>query len=290
MKRAALLIGCNYDRSPASVRLRGCIPDCLRMRNYLKRSRRYRDITLLTDHASHNAQGDRATRENILRQIRRLLGKSSSCKELFLGYSGHGVKLGVDIGRKDEKADLEGKVSDEAIVPLDYRTSGVIVDDQLYHILQKYPLRSKCRLIIVMDCCHSSSNLDLPYRYRILANNVWRSEVATKLRDPPLPGKIISITGCLDFQTSADVRGLYPNNEWSGALNYALLHHLRSNSRISIKKLLNRMNATIKSKGLTQDISLATNLNPRSRRRRLNLRSPLFKRRFRKRKNKKSKK
>lgn len=53
---------------------------------------------------------------------------------------------------------------DETIIPVDYGTYGQIRDDVLYKKLIG-SMRSGVNLTCVMDCCHSGTVLDLPYKY-----------------------------------------------------------------------------------------------------------------------------
>jgi hypothetical protein len=50
-------------------------------------------------------------------------------------------------------------------VPVDYSTQGQIRDDDLYTNLV-CALGSGVTLVALMDCCHSATVLDLPYKYR----------------------------------------------------------------------------------------------------------------------------
>lgn len=51
------------------------------------------------------------------------------------------------------------------MVPVDYASSGQIRDDDLFdHLVCAMPQGST--LVSVMDCCHSGTVLDLPYKYR----------------------------------------------------------------------------------------------------------------------------
>jgi hypothetical protein len=76
---------------------------------------------------------------------------------LFFHYSGHG----------GQQADTDGDEADgmdENIYPLDHKTAGTIVDDDMHAIMVK-TLPQGCRLTAIFDCCHSGSALDLPYIY-----------------------------------------------------------------------------------------------------------------------------
>ena len=53
---------------------------------------------------------------------------------------------------------------DEVIYPVDFRTAGHIVDDEMHRIMVS-PLQPGVRLTAIFDSCHSGSALDLPYLY-----------------------------------------------------------------------------------------------------------------------------
>jgi len=71
--------------------------------------------------------------------------------------SGHGGKL------RDLNGD-EKDGYDETVIPVDYDTYGQIRDDTLYKKLIG-AMRSGVNLTCVMDCCHSGTVLDLPYKF-----------------------------------------------------------------------------------------------------------------------------
>ena len=64
---------------------------------------------------------------------------------LVLHYSGHGVQ------RKDKDGD-EINGFDDAIVPLDYKKNGLILDDEINKIIVG-PIPTGVRLHAIMDCC-----------------------------------------------------------------------------------------------------------------------------------------
>lgn len=73
---------------------------------------------------------------------------------LFLGHGGQ---------TKDLDGDEEDGY-DEVIYPVDFRSVGHIVDDEMHRIMVQ-PLRAGVRLTAIFDSCHSGSALDLPYIY-----------------------------------------------------------------------------------------------------------------------------
>eukprot|EP00965_Chrysotila_dentata_P073500 2427739-Pleurochrysis_carterae.AAC.1 len=69
-------------------------------------------------------------------------------------YSGHGWQAPNDDGNESDGLD-------ELLVPCDWRRSGYISDDELSALVAT--LRPEAELMVVMDCCHSGTMLDLPF-------------------------------------------------------------------------------------------------------------------------------
>lgn len=93
---------------------------------------------------------------------RKIVEESESGDCIFLHYSGHGCKIPDDSGD-------EADGYDEALVPVDYQSVGVIRDDDLYATIIK-PLKEGVTLTSLMDCCHSGTVLDLPYMFKADGN------------------------------------------------------------------------------------------------------------------------
>jgi hypothetical protein len=51
---------------------------------------------------------------------------------------------------------------DETLIPLDFKKSGQIVDDEIYERLVK-KMPANVTVVCLMDSCHSGTALDLPY-------------------------------------------------------------------------------------------------------------------------------
>jgi hypothetical protein len=154
-KRKALLIGINYFGQ--SGELRGCINDTKNVSNFLMERYGYKreDMIILTDDQANPVL--QPTKQNIIRAMQWLVADAQPNDALFLHYSGHG----------GQAADLDGDEedgNDEVIYPVDYKTAGHIVDDEIHwHVVK--PLRAGVRLTAIFDSCHSGSVMDLPYLY-----------------------------------------------------------------------------------------------------------------------------
>ncbi|KAK5937500.1 Ca(2+)-dependent cysteine protease [Knufia obscura] len=154
-KRKALLIGINYFGQRGE--LRGCINDVKNMSTYLNQNFGYarEDMVILTDDQQNEMSQPK--KRNILRAMHWLVKDARPNDSLFFHYSGHG----------GQTPDLDGDEEDgydEVIYPVDFRTEGHIVDDEMHRIMVN-PLQPGVRLTAIFDSCHSGSALDLPYLY-----------------------------------------------------------------------------------------------------------------------------
>ncbi|KAI9797961.1 MAG: Ca(2+)-dependent cysteine protease [Piccolia ochrophora] len=154
-RRKALLIGINYFNQRGQ--LRGCINDVKNMSTYLNQNFGYarEDMVILTDDQQNGMS--QPTKANILRAMHWLVKDAKPNDSLFFHYSGHG-------GQTEDLDGDEDDGYDEVIYPVDFRTAGHIVDDQMHDIMVKR-LAPGVRLTAIFDSCHSGSALDLPYIY-----------------------------------------------------------------------------------------------------------------------------
>lgn len=159
--RKALLIGAGYGDDPRAA-LAGPTTDVRIMRYLLISKFRFSpaDVTVITDDPNtHDLRESRLrgvpTRAAILAAMRELVAEAEAGASLLVFFAGHGTRV-VDTSGDEEDG------FDEAIVPVDYATAGVIIDDELYDVLVR-PLPQGVRLFILFDACHSATAVDLPY-------------------------------------------------------------------------------------------------------------------------------
>lgn len=153
-KRKALLIGINYYNTRSQ--LRGCINDVKNVQRFLLNwGYKPEDMVILTDDQSNPMS--MPTRANITRAIGWLVNGAQPNDSLFWHYSGHG-------GQAKDRVGDEADGYDETILPVDYKTAGQIIDDELYDRMVR-PLPAGARLTAIFDSCHSGTALDLPYVY-----------------------------------------------------------------------------------------------------------------------------
>jgi len=156
--KRAVLIGINYTGQDGE--LRGCQNDVNNMVNYIKDVHGFEDenITLLMD----DGENINPTKDNIMEAFKTLVKEAKKGDALFVHYSGHGVSLPDDNGDEEDGMD-------EALAPVDYAShssfeEGMIRDDDLFKTLVG-SLKGGITMTCVMDCCHSGTVLDLPYKF-----------------------------------------------------------------------------------------------------------------------------
>ena len=216
--KRALLIGINYKDS--NMALRGCVNDVINVHMELTNKCGYDDshIVILTD-SKYNSL--RATRQNIIFWIRKMVKETKAGDMLFVHYSGHGSQVRCMDGDEDNNECTPGM--DDVIVPCDFQThypgnKGLITDDELRKELVE-PLPKGAKLRVFFDCCCSGTALDLPLVYKDNEKYILDHDITLACDD------CLLISGCRDDQTSDDA---YINNQFSGALTWGLLKALET--------------------------------------------------------------
>jgi len=201
--KLGLLVGINYiSNESENDDLNGCVNDMCNLFDFLQKECHFRDDQLTV------LENKNATYENIMIELGYLVNRSNQFPgtEIWFSYSGHGTS---------KYSFFENDNRSEVICPCDYQDSGLISDVWLQeNFIQK--LHKDTKLFVLMDCCNSGSNMNLPY---CLENGMetkreyeYDNELCT----------IVKISGCRDDQTSADY---YDNRdkEFQGALTNAFL-------------------------------------------------------------------
>lgn len=220
-KKTALLIGINYIGTQNE--LSGCINDINDINTRIT-SEGFQNINILTDNTEI-----KPTRENILTAFKNLLVNSKSGDLLFFAYSGHGSY------QKDNNGD-ETTGYDQLICPLDLK---MIVDDDLKSIIQTN-LKQGVTLFAMFDSCFSGSVLDLKYQY---IDSLNYDNFSQNDKELETPGNVFMISGCSDYQTSADA---IINNKANGAMTWSLLQSLKQKPNCSWRELIKSMRDSLK--------------------------------------------
>lgn len=196
---------------------------------------------------------------------------------LFLHYSGHG-------GQTEDLDGDEDDGYDEVIYPLDYKTAGHIVDDEIHHVVVK-PLMPGVRLTAIFDSCHSGTVMDLPYVYSTkgvakepnlaaeagqgllsavsayasgdmagvaksvfgFAKTAFKGDGAHKktIETKTSPADVIMWSGSKDDQTSADASIA---QQATGAMSWAFISAIKANPQQSYVQLLNSVRDLLETK------------------------------------------
>ncbi|KAF8269416.1 caspase domain-containing protein [Lactarius quietus] len=206
-KRKAVCVGINYTGQQNE--LQGCVNDARNMYQFLMENYRYShsNIIVLTD--DNTNPRNQPTRKNMLNAMRWLVEDASPDDALFIHYSGHG-------GRTRDLDGDEVDGWDDVIFPVDYKTTGIITDDGVFDV--SYDNLRRSRYLFGVQSCHSASILeDLPFEYH--SNGQLKSSPVAPafINAKASPADVISFSGSMDTQTSADV---VQNGVAVGAMSY----------------------------------------------------------------------
>lgn len=237
-KSAALLIGINYKDTPNAA-LRGCVNDVLNMKTFLQGRLGFLPNSIKVVHDEDPSTKSLCTVNGILEELTELMRRSwrEQLEYVWIHYSGHGAQV---IDRNSDEKD--GK--DECIIPSDFQTNGVITDDVLCKIFHGFHPLTK--VVAVFDCCHSGTIADL--RYRLDQSLVLVDEHPRSICAP----KVITLSGCMDTQTSADAYNVSGDQKFSGALTSCLLLSFNESCKQDIFLLVNRIRRNLVAKGFPQ--------------------------------------
>lgn len=160
--RKALLVGMSYPGT--DLELPGCSQDAEIMARLLCNKWGFQNspekLKILLDaepRFQENKGVGKPTGANIRAAMSWLVDGAVPGDSLFFFYSGHGTHE-PDLSRREKDG------FNEAIVPLDSDTNGLIIDDEIHRLLVA-PLPEGVRLTCVLDSCHSGFGFDLPFRW-----------------------------------------------------------------------------------------------------------------------------
>lgn len=236
MPSKAILFGIDYLTSTRP--LRGCATDVHNMKTFVQHDLGYETVKVYTEQDTP----DKVTAHSIIRLLHKLAVESWSHKldRALIHFSGHGI--GITDTSGDE---VDGQ--DEAICPVDYKTSGVITDDLIKRLLRYF--NPDTRVTCIFDCCHSGTIADLRYKLDGTTNVIESASHRC-------PSNVIMISGCRDDQTSADAYNVAGKKQYSGAMTSCLLECVQYRKKLSTDidaaTLLQDVRALLARKGFRQ--------------------------------------
>lgn len=266
--REAILFGFNYTED-SGARLNGCINDVHHVKKFLEPMGF--NVSLISDRTNP----EKGTRNGIINTLQdAMLRTHHGTDTLWIHFSCHGstvpdsrVVSSVSTSPKRRRPrkprrkkhrkrvfqdELDGK--DECVVPLDFRNAGFLLDDTIADIFSK--ASPDCRILCVFDCCHSGTIVDVKYS--------WERDKAPVLESTKIacPAKMITISGCMDNQTSSDVRGVYSGGRWGGALTSTLVSVSKRSGILNDSfRLVREVRQELKNKGHSQIPILGSSYN-----------------------------
>jgi hypothetical protein len=202
MKGKALLFGLNYSHCKDG-KLNGCINDVRHISNQLKA---LYGADFPTEIYTDDFDQKNTSYDGIIKNLYNLAIESyrDNLEFVWVHYSGHGSY------QRDTSGD-ELDFMDEGLVPSDYESKGILIDDILNHVISRFNPNTK--ILFVCDSCHSGSILDLKYTW-----NVTTRQSTIDNKKCTVKAKTILISGCMDNQTSADAYNLLNDKQHIGAL------------------------------------------------------------------------
>uniref|UniRef100_A0A6C0BQH9 Peptidase C14 caspase domain-containing protein n=1 Tax=viral metagenome TaxID=1070528 RepID=A0A6C0BQH9_9ZZZZ len=198
--------GNNYTGQQGA--LSQCQADAKKLRSWVKFKYQNPQTRLLLDQKKNRMLRHMWRGVKRANRAARKYGKFS----LWITYSGHGSWI------RDKSGD-EADGRDEVLVPHDYAKKGFITDDTLARILARLDARVRC--YVVMDCCHSGTVLDLPYK---LSGRTQDS------KHQNFKARIICISACQDSEVAYEV-------STGGVLTSTLLKTLGRSKNLTLEEL-----------------------------------------------------
>jgi len=244
MRGKGVLFGLNYAHCKKG-KLNGCINDVSNMSKYIQQ-KLHIPIDIYTD----DVDTINTSHKGIINVLYKLAQETFTfdLDFVWIHYSGHGSNT------KDISGD-EADGMDEGLVPSDYESSGLIIDDILHKILAKF--NPNTQILFICDACHSGSILDLKY--------VWDTERTCKIDNSIslIPSKTILISGCMDEQTSADAFNAMGDGKYVGALSASILKILlkKPEKIYNAFSFLNSIRKDLSNSGYKQFPCLTTNFD-----------------------------
>eukprot|EP00775_Hariotina_reticulata_P010905 gene10905-11059_t len=235
-RKKALLVGCCYPGT--SQALNGCINDVQCIEYCLKHRFGFNQpgsIVVLRDDQRHPDYV--STRANILRGIQWLMQDQRPGDSLFFHFSGHGSQQADFTG--DE---LDGQ--DETILPTDYHSAGMIVDDEL-NALMVQPLQYGVMLHALIDACHSGTAMDLPYRAKY-SDGRFSWKLKSRVIKGTSGGTAFQFGACKDSQVAADTNAM-SGSAYTGAATFSFIDAVeRYGTQQTYASLLQHMMETLR--------------------------------------------
>ncbi|KAJ7565763.1 hypothetical protein O6H91_02G073900 [Diphasiastrum complanatum] len=239
--KKAVICGISYRNT--KFELDGCINDAKCMKYLLQTKFEFPESTIVMLTEEETDRWKIPTKHNIRNALRWLVQGCRSGDSLVFHFSGHGLQQ-----RNYNGEELDGY--DETICPLDFKTQGVIVDDEINETIVR-PLTHGVRLHAIMDACHSGTVLDLPFLWGTARYGCSKWEdhrPRTGTWKGTNGGEAFCFSGCDDSQSSADTSVL-SNVTSTGAMTFCFIQAIEYGDGNTYASLLQNIRQNIHQKG-----------------------------------------
>nr|DAD18290.1 TPA_asm: hypothetical protein HUJ06_019753 [Nelumbo nucifera] len=169
-RKRAVICGISYRNAP--YELKGCINDAKCMRYLLINRFKFPESSILMLTEEENDAYRIPTKQNIRMALHWLVQGCQSGDSLVFHYSGHGSQQ-----MDNDRDEIDGY--DETLCPLDFKTQGMIVDDEINATIVR-PLPHGAKLHAIIDACNSGTVLDLPFlcrMHRLVFDDGWECNI-----------------------------------------------------------------------------------------------------------------
>lgn len=244
----AYLIAIN-DYPPPVRKLSGCLNDINKLNEYLKVFAESHEW----NYKAYKLLDEKATRQGIIDGFQNL-AKAGEDDVCVLAYSGHGSRWAAP----EEFWHIEPDKMNESLVCYDSRLPGGrdLMDKELSWLIWKATQGKKNPMIIIMDCCHSGTNVRADYIQERNASTVKQSFPAKdylgfkdftegeKGQYAPPVGKYVQMAACRAGEVAREISSI--ENEIRGAFSIALNTALHRMGRLlSYAELRNKVGAKV---------------------------------------------
>ncbi|XP_065872002.1 metacaspase-1-like [Euphorbia lathyris] len=250
--KRAVVCGISYKNTKNE--LKGCINDAKCMKYLLINKFKFPESSILMLTEEETDPYRRPTKQNMRMALFWLVQGCKSGDSLVFHFSGHGSQQ-----RNYSGDEVDG--FDETLCPTDFKTQGMIVDDEINATIVR-PLPRGVKLHAIIDACHSGTVLDLPYLCRMdkTGKYVWEDHrPRSGVWKGTNGGEAISFSGCDDNQTSADTSALSKVTS-TGAMTYSFIQAIERGHGATYGKMLNAMRSTIRNTDHGLDGGIVTSL------------------------------
>ncbi|KAK9073957.1 hypothetical protein SSX86_006551 [Deinandra increscens subsp. villosa] len=232
--KRALLCGVTYDKQ--KYKLKGTNYDVINIRELLISRFGFpsSSIHILAEMDSH----PHPTKRNIQEALKWLVRDNQPGDSLVFYFSGHGVW-------KPDFFDDELDGFNESICPVDFRTVGIIVDNEINDTIVR-PLKNGVKLHAIIDACHSGTILDLTNIYSTKENHWLDNRSPSGVYKGTSGGHAISISGCEDNQLAAETSAFSESGkQMEGAMTYSFRKAIVEEPGVTYAGLLASMHKNI---------------------------------------------